>query len=111
MKLQSRKLREDMRNAATDIAAFTGGKSLPQFLGSKQLRWCVERGFEIIGEAMSQLNKIEPPIVARISEYRKIISFRNVLIHGYSQIDDRKTWDIVHQDLPILRQELDQLLN
>jgi uncharacterized protein with HEPN domain len=82
-----------MRDAANDIASFTAGKSAHDFLASKQLRWCVERGFEIIGEAMSQLNKSDPATAELVSEHRKIISFRNVLIHGYSQVNNQTTWD------------------
>jgi uncharacterized protein with HEPN domain len=58
MQPQSRKLLEDMRDAAREITAITGGKSLQHYQSSRQLRWSVERGFEIVGEALSQLSKI-----------------------------------------------------
>jgi uncharacterized protein with HEPN domain len=47
-----------MRDAAREITAITGGKSLQHYQSSRQLRWSVERGFEIVGEALSQLSKI-----------------------------------------------------
>jgi len=56
------------------------------------------------------LNKSDPDTAARITDYRKIISFRNVLIHGYSEVDDATTWDIVTEGLPVLRRELDEML-
>src|SRR5438105_4749892 len=108
---QSRKLLEDMREAANEIAALTSGRTLDDYLAHKHLRWSVERGFEIIGEALSQLNKFEPSLAGHISKFRKIISFRNVLIHGYSQVNHKTTWDIVLDDLPVLRAELDDLLS
>src|SRR5437762_3272062 len=107
MQPQSRKLLEEMRDAAADITSFTSGKSSGDYLNDKQLRYSVERAFEIIGEALSQLNKLEPATAARISEYRKIISFRNVLIHGYGEVDNETTWDIVKKDVPILQRELE----
>lgn len=107
---KSRKLLEDMRDAASQVAALTAGKVLNDYLASQQFRWAVERGFEIVGEALAQVNKIDPPTACRITEYRKIISFRNVLIHGYGAVDHKTTWDIIQQDLPVLRQELDTLL-
>jgi uncharacterized protein with HEPN domain len=110
MQLQSRKLLEDMRDAAAEIAAITRTQSLANYQSNKQLRWSVERGFEIVGEALSQLTKFDSSLADKISERRKIISFRNILIHGYSQIDPAKTWDIVQKDLPVLLRELDQLL-
>jgi uncharacterized protein with HEPN domain len=110
MQPQSRKLLEDMREAATEITAITGGKSLHDYQSSLQLRWSVERGFEIVGEALSQLSKIDLPLADKITDRRKIVSFRNVLIHGYSSVNHELTWDIVQRDLPILVSELGNLL-
>jgi uncharacterized protein with HEPN domain len=107
---EARKLLEDMRDAAGDVAAFTAGKSLEDYLADRLLRRAVERSFEIAGEALSQLNKIDPATATSISDYRKIISFRNVLIHGYGKVDDQLTWSIMESDLPTLRRELDRLL-
>jgi|ERR1700728_2787805 uncharacterized protein with HEPN domain len=103
------KLLRDMHDAATKIARFTHGKTYDQYASDEQLQWSVERGFEIVGEALSQLRKINPTIAERITDWKAIIGFRNVLIHGYSAVDYRKTWDIVQSELPVLRQELDTL--
>jgi len=35
---------------------------------------------------------------------------RNILIHGYTDIDDRLVWDIVETKLPTLRREISELL-
>jgi hypothetical protein len=67
------KLLEDMREAADDVSAFTTGKSVDDYRADKQLRRAVERSFEIIGEALSQLRKIEPQSAALFSESRKIL--------------------------------------
>jgi uncharacterized protein with HEPN domain len=107
---QQRKLLEDMPAAAADIATFATAKSESDFVSDKQLRWSIERGFEIVGEALSQLNKIDPALAGQITDHRKIISFRNVLIHGYNHINPAITWDIVQNNLPILRRELEELL-
>jgi hypothetical protein len=39
-------------------------------------RAAVERQFEIVGEALSQLAKLDASLATRISEYRRIIAFR-----------------------------------
>ena len=70
----------------------------------------VERGFEIIGEALSQLHKLDPSTAESLTDWRAIIGFRNVLIHGYGQVNHNKTWDILQTELPILRRELDAML-
>lgn len=70
----------------------------------------MERQFEIIGEALNQRSKIDADIINMLSDYRKIIAFRNILIHGYAEIDNRLVWDIIKTKLPTLMQELDNLL-
>ena len=36
---------------------------------------------------------------------------RNILIHGYADVDDRLVWDIVETKLPVLSKEIDSLLD
>jgi uncharacterized protein with HEPN domain len=110
MQPEALKFVRDMDEAARDIAGFVATKTYDQYLQDKQLRMAVERGFEIIGEALLQLRKIAPDIAEGLTDWRAIIGFRNVLIHGYSQVNHDKTWDIVQTELPILRRELDLLL-
>lgn len=64
----------------------------------------------IVGEALSKLRKIDEPLATSFTDYRKIISFRNVLIHGYGKVDDELTWAIIETDLPVLTSELRAVL-
>jgi uncharacterized protein with HEPN domain len=75
------------------------------------LKSAVERQFEVIGEALSQLAKADQETAALISEYRRIIAFRNILIHGYAQIDDRLVWGVLDSKLPTLLREVEKLLH
>ena len=110
MRLESKKLLEDMRQGASLILEFAAGKSLDDYRADKLLKSGVQRQFEIIGEALSRLSKSDPPTAARITERRQIISFRNVLIHGYDIVDDLVVWDVVRQKLPILLVEVRAIL-
>ena len=74
------------------------------------LRAAVEREFEIIGEALGQLARLDAELAAGISEHRAIVAFRNILIHGYAEVDDRLVWDVVETRLPVLIHEIDALL-
>jgi uncharacterized protein with HEPN domain len=111
MRPESLKLLEDMRQAARDVTAMVTGKSIDAYRTDKQLRWAVERGFEIVGEALTQLRKLDQTTAESITDWRAIISFRNVLIHGYAVVNADKTWDIAISELPTLLRELDAMLS
>ena len=74
------------------------------------LRAAVERQCEIIGEALAKLAKIDEPVAARITDYRRIIAFRNILIHGYAEVDHRLVWEIVTTKVPTLTTDVNGLL-
>jgi uncharacterized protein with HEPN domain len=74
------------------------------------LRAAVEREFEIMGEALAKLARLDEEIAGRITDYRRIITFRNILIHGYADVDDRLVWDVVESKLAVLRREVESLL-
>jgi uncharacterized protein with HEPN domain len=101
----------DIREAASRTAKFTQGRSLEDYRRDDMLRAAVERQFEIIGEALGRLAKLDESVAARIAEHRRIIAFRNILVHGYAEVDDRLVWDIVETKLPTLRREIDALLS
>ncbi len=111
MPLEPKKYLYDIQEAASRIVDFTSGKTLDDYRANAMLRSAVERQFEIIGEALAQLARLDEKIVARVSEHSRIIAFRNILIHGYAGIDERLVWDIVQAKLPVLRQEIERLLN
>ena len=73
------------------------------------LRRAVEREFEIIGEAMNRINKIDPDLL--IASMHHIISLRNRVIHGYDKIDDEIIWGIIIRHLPILKLDIENLID
>jgi len=111
MQLESRKYLFDIQQAADRIARFCEGKNFGDYRGNELLRSGVERQFEIMGEALSQLARHDPDLAERIKDYRKIIAFRNILIHAYATVDDRIVWGVVEGDLPALRAALTELLS
>lgn len=93
------------------MAEFLAGKTFTDYQRDAMLRAAVGRQFEIIGEAVSQLARLDEELAARITNYRRVIAFRNILIHGYSYVDDGLVWDVVETNLPLLRHEVERLLN
>jgi uncharacterized protein with HEPN domain len=80
----------DAHRAALARLEFTRGKSYDEFAESVLLRSAVERQFEIIGEALSQLSKVDPKLAAKVPHLPRVIAFRNILVHGYAAIDRAK---------------------
>jgi uncharacterized protein with HEPN domain len=110
MRLEAKKHLEDVRRAAELIFQFTAGKRKSEYGEAPMLRSAVERQFEIIGEALVRLRGDAPEISDRIPNHRRIIAFRNILIHGYDAVDDDVVWDVVQHDLPILHELVQSLL-
>jgi uncharacterized protein with HEPN domain len=110
MQPETRKLLADMLDAADAIVEFTAGKSVADLAGNKLLRAGIYYEFVIVGEALSRLRQSDPETAEKISENWRIVGFRNQIIHGYARIDDEITWRIIELKLPILRNELRQLL-
>ena len=69
----------------------------------------VERNIEIIGEAMNRILVKDDTIT--LSNSRKIVDTRNRIIHGYDSVSDEITWGIVIKHLPILKMEIEKLMN
>ena len=110
MRPETPKLLEDIRDQAQFIVDDADGKTWESFQRDRRLRQSIERGFEVIGEAMRRLERQDPSVAGRITAYRQIIAFRNVLIHAYDVIDHAEVWRIVQTSLPTLKAEVEQLL-
>ena len=109
MRLEARKYLFDIEHAAGLVAQFTTGKEFVDYEQDDMLRSAVERQFEVIGEALAQLHRVDAALASRISEHRRIIAFRNILIHGYAEVDSRLVWDVIETSLVILRREIAEL--
>jgi uncharacterized protein with HEPN domain len=101
----------DMQDAADAIVRFIAGLNMQSYAETELVHSAVERKFEIIGEALGQLAKLDPVLAGRIPDIREIIAFRNVLIHGYAVIEHDRVWRIAETSLPHLRTAVATLLN
>jgi uncharacterized protein with HEPN domain len=101
----------DAKQRADAIAEFIKGRTLEDYLADSILRLAVERQFEIIGEALRQLQKSAPELAQQITNLEAAVRFRNLLIHGYAGIDDHIVWRTAQQSLPLLRDQLTRLLD
>ena len=72
----------DMDQAASAIGDFVKDVDEASHAASALVHSAVERKFEIISEALSQLAHSHPVLAARIPQFAQGIAFRNQLIHG-----------------------------
>jgi uncharacterized protein with HEPN domain len=110
MRVEAKKYLFDVREAGGLILQFVQDRSFEDYARDPLLRSAVERQFEIMGEALNKLSQIDPGTAVRIAEYRRIIGFRNVLIHGYDTVQDEIVWGIVEGKLPSLLTTVNELL-
>lgn len=108
MRLESKTILEDVRLAASNIQEFIADISFEDYSSDELIQSAVERQFEIIGEALNRLLKVDPDTLSKINHYQRIISFRNILIHAYDVIENTVVWDVIQDDLPEL---YDNILN
>ncbi len=81
----------DIQESIDSIQKYLGDKhDFKAYMADKMLRRAVEREFEIIGEAMSRIEKLNSTI--EITSKRLIISMRNRVIYGYDKIDNEIVW-------------------
>jgi uncharacterized protein with HEPN domain len=110
MQLKIKAYLYDIQQAVRLLTEFTTGKSYGDYAVDAMLRSAVERQFEIAGEALAQLARVDEQVAAQVTKYRRITAFRNILIHGYARVDDRLVWDVIESKLPTLSRDIDALL-
>ncbi|WP_081868474.1 HepT-like ribonuclease domain-containing protein [Flavimarina sp. Hel_I_48] len=70
----------------------------------------VERNLKIIGKASNKILKEDQNIAEKISQIRNIIDTRCRISHGYEFVSYDILWNIIHNDIPLLKKEVSELL-
>jgi uncharacterized protein with HEPN domain len=72
-----------------------------------EMEWdATMRELEIIGEATNALIKLE---TIENDKFRKIVDFRNIIIHDYFGIDECEVWDVVQNKIKSFVKELEDI--
>lgn len=107
---KSLKWLNDIHQACELILTATSDRALAEYERDRLLQSAVERNFEIIGEALGRIRKIDPATADCVPDCDAIIAFRNLLIHGYDFIDNPRVWQIIKADVPRLHEQVAALL-
>lgn len=100
----------DIIHSGKAIKQFIADCSFEEYTDNELIRSAVERKFDIMGEAINRIYKEEPDTLSQVRDYRGIISFRNILIHGYDTIDDLIVWGVVDEYLDNLIKDVEKLI-
>ena len=111
MQPRSAALLWDVLTAVQRIQGFVAAKTWDHYAADVLLRSAVERQFEVAGEAMSVLRKLDPATAERVPNARKMVGMRNVLIHGYAQVNNETVWQAATTDLGEVVAVVRDLLN
>jgi uncharacterized protein with HEPN domain len=105
MTIQGKKILSDILQAIELIESFVVDvKDFDDYLIDRKTQSAVERQLGIIGEALNKFEKLFPD--SQISNARKIVGFRNRLIHTYDSVDPSMVWAILKNHLGPLKDEV-----
>jgi|SRR5665213_27006 len=85
-----------------------GTKSFSEYESNYMLIDAIERRLAIIGECLWKLAKLNEDI--QVTDQKKIIGLRHILVHDYDLIDDATIWKIIHSNLDKLKEEISKYL-
>jgi uncharacterized protein with HEPN domain len=102
---QGNKFLSDILQAIELIESFVSDvKDFDSYVSDLKTQSAVERQLGIIGEAVNKFEKIFPE--SPITNARKIVGFRNRLIHTYDAVDPSIVWAIIKNHLVPLKIEV-----
>lgn len=98
----------DIQEAINKIEKYSNqGKQ--EFFANELIQGWILLQLQIIGEAARSMT---PKTYEQYPEinWRDIIDFRNLLVHEYFRVDLTLIWQIVEQELPTLKQQINSIL-
>lgn len=100
---------KDILKSSEKILRYSEGKSFEQFVQDELLVDGVIRNLVVIGEAVKNLSeKIKKTY--NFIEWKKVAGLRDILIHEYFGVDMEILWDIVQNEIPPLKEQVQKIL-
>ena len=88
---------EDILKYAQNVEQIVSGITYEQFVADIRIYYSVMKNVEVIGEAANMLTRHFRETHTELP-WRLIVSMRNVLVHGYSQVSDADLWQTATRD-------------
>jgi uncharacterized protein with HEPN domain len=98
----------DILDAIDRIASYVEAMTYEGFLADRKTQDAVARNIEIIGEAARGLPEQFRQQHADVP-WSELIAMRNIIVHRYFGILPDVVWDVIQNELPILRAQIADL--
>ena len=89
---------EHILEAIDNVFEFTEGMTFKDYVADKKGKFAGVKNLEIIGESSYKLTMEFRNKYAEV-DWKTIIGLRHVLVHGYYEVEDFITWEIIEKDL------------
>ncbi len=99
----------DIREAIDRAQSFIVHLDYHQFVGDEKTMWAVYGQVIVIGEAANRISKEFQEEHGGVP-WRKMISMRHHLVHGYDEIKWERVWNAVVNDMPKLKAAIEPLI-
>lgn len=99
---------QDILEAMQRIQEFVGDMTFAEFSADDKTQSAVVRKLEIIGEAAKNV----PPTVRKrypAIPWGSMAKMRDRLSHGYWVVDCEIVWQVIQEELPALRPQIEQI--
>lgn len=99
----------DIMKCIESVEQFTKGVSKKDFWNNDEKQSAIFRKLEIIGEAANHTSTLFRKKYPEIL-WRDVCGLRNRLIHEYFGINAERVWNIIKDDLPVLKKQIEIIL-
>jgi uncharacterized protein with HEPN domain len=95
-------------DAIVEIESYTLNVEFKDFLSNSMMRFASIKQIEIIGEAANYITPATKELFSDI-EWKQIIGMRHILIHEYFGVDANLVWQVIKDDLPLLKAAINRI--
>jgi uncharacterized protein with HEPN domain len=96
--------------AIGEIETYTQNTNLKSFLSNSMMRFACIKQIEIIGEAANLITSETKALFSDI-EWLQIIGMRHILVHEYFGVDFDLIWQVIIDDLPVLKEKVTTIIS
>lgn len=102
-------LLQDILDSCNKIIEFTKNHTLESFQKDEIMQLAVIRLFEIVGEASKNLS-VDFKKIHEAIPWKLIVGMRNILVHAYREVNIKRLWTTVNNDVPSLIEYITPLI-